>query len=581
MNVIYEFFNGLADKIPLTFLHGNFSLYGYDFSRLFALAVALLLLVIIIIIAVSVSRGKKKRKKAATPIPVTDNVAKTVDNDSPLSEKQAKAANYSQNTLLKAVATPTFELEMMSEEEQLSAAEQIVDIHQVIIDDMNEADKATMLDEFDFDIEIDALCDFDTDLTETDDDEDEIEEEIEQVLAQPQVELKKSLPATIKKADVRYERSFAAKLVQTTSNNKARYNVIKNMFNNYHKVRNTVSWNNESFISGKNLIARIYLIGKTLRLCLALNPADYDASIYHQEDKSDTSKYKSVPMMIKIKSRLGLKRAVSLVMDLADNFGLKKSNRIEIVDYIAANVYQPDKELLRRGLLRLEDPNRFKIAPTTNNTQVAAKGAKVNAQPATINKTAIKIAPSSDKNQESTKATVTSKAAKSADTTKSVTPVKAAETKKPVAAAKTTETTKSAKAPAKQAIPVKRAQIAAADATEKAEKYGGKYVFVKKVDGIHFALIANNGQLLLESMTGYTSPAGAKRGIDTFKKAVSEGEFLVDDDKFGRHRFILKSKNSISSYSGEAYKTKVAAESSAQSVKRFALTAAIIPFEEE
>ncbi len=509
MNTINDFFNGLAQKIPLAFLQGNFSVFGLDFSKLFVIAAAAVLLVIIVAIIIITAVSARKKKGGISPdlSQLTLGSASASEANSALSETPLKGSGISDNILFKAVATPNCEFELPPEDEQLTAAEQVIDLNQVIIDEMDEKAKAIMLDEFDFDIEIDALCDFDTDVGEENYDEADADDEEEIV--------PKASGATAegKKPKARYERSFLAKLIQTESNNKARYNVIKNMFVNYHKVRNSISWNCESFITGKNLIARIYIVGKTLRLCLALNPADYDASIYHHEDKSDTSKYKTVPMMIKIKSRLGLKRAVSLIIDIANKFELKKTSRLEINDYIAAHPYQTDSELLKRELIRKENPNRYKIS------------APVKEEPAS---------PAADSKEKKA----------------------------------------GAKAPGKKTL---KTQAAASDATEKTS---GKYVFAKKLDGIHFALIANNGQLLLESMNGYSSLAGAKRGIETFKKVVEEGDFMVDDDKFGRFRFILKGKKSMATYSGEAYKSKSAAESSAKSVKRFALTAAIMPFEE-
>lgn len=516
MDIINDIFNNLADKIPLEFLHGNFTVFGYAFSKLFAIAVALLLLIIILIIVVSVLVAKDKKKKKLS-VEQVQPITQAENGDSALSSTPVKAAATADGSLHKAVATPNCEFELPSEDE-LTSAEHVVDINQVIIDEMDEKAKAVMLDEFDFDIEIDALCDFDTELEDSDEVEDEDEEyyeeettSVESVSSTVPVESVASIPSQEtpihieKKPRIRYERSFQARLIQTNSNNKARYNVIKNLLANYDKVRNSSSWNNESFISGKNLIARIYLIGKTLRVCLALNPDDYSENIYHHEDKSATSKYKTVPMMIKIKSRLGLKRAVSLIIDLAEKFELKKSKKLRIVDYIAANPYQHDAELLKRGLIRLENPERYKI------NKRASKAENI------------------------------------------------------------------VKTPAKPVVKNAKALTAAADAAEKAS---GKYVFAKKADGIHFALIANNGQLLLESINGYTTYAGAKRGVDTFIKTVKEGDFIIDDDKFGRYRFILKSKNSLSTYTGEAYKTKAAAESSASSVKRFALTAAITSLEE-
>lgn len=101
----------------------------------------------------------------------------------------------------------------------------------------------------------------------------------------------------------------------------------------------------------------------------------------------------------------------------------------------------------------------------------------------------------------------------------------------------------------------------------------GKYTIDIKLDGYHFYLIANNGQLLFDN-PGFTTPEGAERGIETFKSAVKEGKFRIYKDKYDRYRFILNKR-----YVGENYSSRKACESSVQSVKRFALDAVLTPYE--
>lgn len=104
------------------------------------------------------------------------------------------------------------------------------------------------------------------------------------------------------------------------------------------------------------------------------------------------------------------------------------------------------------------------------------------------------------------------------------------------------------------------------------KKYSGKFEINLTVSGYRFFLIASNGQLLYES-NGYTSLDGAQKGIETFKNAVPNGVFVVDEDKFGRFRFILNKR-----YAGENYTTKAACEGSIDSVKKFSQTAVLMPY---
>lgn len=87
-----------------------------------------------------------------------------------------------------------------------------------------------------------------------------------------------------------------------------------------------------------------------------------------------------------------------------------------------------------------------------------------------------------------------------------------------------------------------------------------------------YLLYANNGQLLYESRE-YKSMDSCKSGLDTFVKTVKDGAFIVDEDKFGRYKFILRSRRAGSQveYIGQNYADKTACMSSAISVYKFAL----------
>ncbi|MBO5904677.1 MAG: DUF1508 domain-containing protein [Clostridia bacterium] len=116
--------------------------------------------------------------------------------------------------------------------------------------------------------------------------------------------------------------------------------------------------------------------------------------------------------------------------------------------------------------------------------------------------------------------------------------------------------------------------IAEADAEilKSEQKVYGKYEFELEVDGYHFYLIANNGQVLFDSPS-FTTLLGALNGIKTFKKTVSEGKFDVKTDKYNRFRFILARK-----YYGENYGTKDQCLKCIESVKKFACNAKIIRY---
>ncbi len=124
---------------------------------------------------------------------------------------------------------------------------------------------------------------------------------------------------------------------------------------------------------------------------------------------------------------------------------------------------------------------------------------------------------------------------------------------------------KPAPAPAPEAEPVK-------PAAPTGPKVYGKYEFDLAPDGYRFYLVANNGQLLYESI-GFTTMEGAIVGIDTFRRAVVGGNFAVISDKYKRYRYVLNRK-----YYGENYSTRAQCEKCVESVKRFAPDAVVAEF---
>ena len=235
-----------------------------------------------------------------------------------------------------------------------------------------------------------------------------------------------------------------------------------------------------------------------------------------------------------------------------------------------------------------------KKGPSIHNVKVpTAKAAPAKAAPAA--KPAAKAAPSATK----VAAKPTAKAAPAKAPAKA-TPAKAPAAKTPAAKAPTT------KAPAAKAtasvgktVPMSKVPegvtivprpffmktdedvrlafdqaIAEADAQilRNGAKAVGKYEFELEVDGFHFYLIANNGQVLFDSPS-FTTLVGALKGIETFKKTVAEGEFDIRADKYNRYRFVLARK-----YYGENYDSKDRCQKCAESVKNFANNARIIRY---
>ncbi len=239
--------------------------------------------------------------------------------------------------------------------------------------------------------------------------------------------------------------------------------------------------------------------------------------------------------------------------------------------------------------------------PTPKKSTTSAKtAAKSTAKATTTVSKASASKPSATKTSTATKSTVKAGVTKAPES-KPTTAKPAA--KKPATKAAAITAKSAAKAPAaKKAVPAKQPsaptpvyyapanpfhqtteediRIAFDHAIGEAEKEilrngakaVGKYEFSLEVDGYHFYLIANNGQILFDSPS-FTSMLGALNGLNTFKRTVASTEFDIKMDKYNRYRFILANK-----YYGENYTTREQCQKCAESVRNFANNAHIIRF---
>lgn len=126
--------------------------------------------------------------------------------------------------------------------------------------------------------------------------------------------------------------TFSSKMTSASVQNQAIYNTLKNEILSYRGVKSRVVNGGDYFRRPGKQIAKIILIGKTIRLALALNPADYDYNLYHQKDRGGMKKYADTPMFVKVQSPLGVRRALALIADLMEQEGLKKNKKYEYQD---------------------------------------------------------------------------------------------------------------------------------------------------------------------------------------------------------------------------------------------------------
>ncbi len=94
----------------------------------------------------------------------------------------------------------------------------------------------------------------------------------------------------------------------------------------YRKVKSRYSARCDSYRMGRDLLAKMAIGGKTLKLYLAVDPEDaaLEDGKYHQRDLSETSAYQEVPFMLPIRSNLAVRKACRVIDYMMDNFNIPK-----------------------------------------------------------------------------------------------------------------------------------------------------------------------------------------------------------------------------------------------------------------
>ena len=148
--------------------------------------------------------------------------------------------------------------------------------------------------------------------------------------------------------NLRYNKSFEARLIQADDQTKNWYSDIKNELLSYKKVNDRMSWKRESFRLHKEAVARLAFRGKILCLFLPLSVAEY-AEKYHVEDASDAVSYADTPMMLRLKNPRRVKVAKMLIAEVMKKVKAVRIDR-DAVDYYVP--YEGVVELIKKGLIR-------------------------------------------------------------------------------------------------------------------------------------------------------------------------------------------------------------------------------------
>lgn len=150
---------------------------------------------------------------------------------------------------------------------------------------------------------------------------------------------------------IKYSKSFLAKLIQSDGETKAYYSRVKNSLLSYDGVKSRVSWKWESFRVGRKTLAKLRFRGKTLSLCLALNPEIYADTKYKVESLGEIKAYEDTPCIYRIKNDRRLKYSEDLISTLMALNRLSEQPREE-TDYAKDYPYETTEALLERKLIK-------------------------------------------------------------------------------------------------------------------------------------------------------------------------------------------------------------------------------------
>ena len=151
------------------------------------------------------------------------------------------------------------------------------------------------------------------------------------------------------KFQIRYVKSFQAKLIQSSEDSKKYYEELKNEVLAYKGTSSRVSWNYDSINAGKNQVLKFGIRGKTLCVYLPLNVEEVDQNKYKVE-KVESKKYEKVSCMYRIKNDRRLNYAKALIARVARKLHLEKGE--EQHEKYANLPYEENKPLVARGLIK-------------------------------------------------------------------------------------------------------------------------------------------------------------------------------------------------------------------------------------
>ena len=168
-----------------------------------------------------------------------------------------------------------------------------------------------------------------------------------------------------KELELHCSRSATANIIQADEQVKTWYSELKNHIMSFKGVKSKLSWKFETFSRGRDQIAKLKIRGKAILLYLALSEEQIDKDRYSYEYNA-TKLFADVPIMVKIKNGLGLRRAKELVDLVMSSLEIETNPKAKTVNYLEVYPYEENEPLIERGLIKLlqnDESNRVVAEP--------------------------------------------------------------------------------------------------------------------------------------------------------------------------------------------------------------------------
>lgn len=148
----------------------------------------------------------------------------------------------------------------------------------------------------------------------------------------------------------RYNRSYKARLIQSSDTVKGWYSQIKNAALSYKGVKSSVSWRQEKVTKGRVQLIKIALRGKTLSVYFPLEVSKIKN--YDVEDVSDKSVHAATPCLLRVKKEAHVNQAIDLVSQAAAKLVLEET-AAKKTDYVKEYKLETTEQLIEEGLVKV------------------------------------------------------------------------------------------------------------------------------------------------------------------------------------------------------------------------------------